>query len=117
MPAVGEIDLRRNGRCFGRKEFIRFKHSAQIGKQLIQRPGLPPAREPPVGMLHRIDPFRVKQRKDDAAAGKGDPSELPIRADFVGKSVPTARREGIAVRFVEDDGEDAVYICEKESAR
>ncbi len=43
--------------------------------------------------------------------------ELPFRADFVGKSVPTARREGIAVRFAEDDGEDAVYICEKESAR
>lgn len=38
VPAVGEIDSRRNGRCFGRKEFIRFKHSAQIGKQLIQRP-------------------------------------------------------------------------------
>ena len=39
--------------------------------------------------------------------------ELPFRADFVGKSVPTSRREGISVRFAEDDGEDGVYIYEK----
>lgn len=39
--------------------------------------------------------------------------ELPFRADYTGKSVPTARREGISVHFVENDGEDAVYILEK----
>ena len=39
--------------------------------------------------------------------------ELPFRADFVGKSVPTSRREGITVHFAEDDGEDAVYIYDK----
>ena len=39
--------------------------------------------------------------------------ELPFRADFTGKNVPTSRREGIMVHFVENDGEDAVYICEK----
>lgn len=36
--------------------------------------------------------------------------ELPFKADYTGKNVPTSRREGIAVRFAEDDGEDAVYI-------
>lgn len=39
--------------------------------------------------------------------------ELPFRADFTGKSVPTSRREGIRVCFTEDDGEDAVYIFDK----
>lgn len=39
--------------------------------------------------------------------------ELPFRADFTGKSVPTSRREGIAVRFTENDGEDGVYIYDK----
>ena len=39
--------------------------------------------------------------------------ELPIRPDYVGKNVPTSRREGIAVRFLETDGEDAVYIYDK----
>lgn len=39
--------------------------------------------------------------------------ELPFKADFTGKSVPTSRREGIAVRFAEDDGEDAVYIFDR----
>lgn len=36
--------------------------------------------------------------------------ELPIRPDFVGKNVPTARDEEIQVRMREVDGEDAVFI-------
>ena len=42
--------------------------------------------------------------------------ELPIRADFVGKNVPTSRQELIAVCLTEVDGEDGVYIMTKESA-
>ena len=36
--------------------------------------------------------------------------ELPIRADFVGKNVPTSRSEMIAVRVPEIDGDTAVEI-------
>ena len=36
--------------------------------------------------------------------------ELPIRPDYVGKNLPTSRREHVAVRLHEIDGEDAVYI-------
>ncbi|AYF99107.1 bifunctional pyr operon transcriptional regulator/uracil phosphoribosyltransferase PyrR [Protaetiibacter intestinalis] len=36
--------------------------------------------------------------------------ELPIRADFVGKNLPTAVAERIYVRLRETDGEDAVAI-------
>lgn len=36
--------------------------------------------------------------------------ELPIRADFVGKNLPTSRGERVNVRLVEHDGEDAVVI-------
>jgi pyrimidine operon attenuation protein / uracil phosphoribosyltransferase len=36
--------------------------------------------------------------------------ELPIRADHVGKNVPTSREEVVRVRVVEVDGEDAVDI-------
>ncbi len=39
--------------------------------------------------------------------------ELPFKADFTGKSVPTSQKEGIAVRFAEDDGEDGVFIFDK----
>lgn len=39
--------------------------------------------------------------------------ELPFKADFTGKSVPSSAKEGIAVRLVENDGEDAVYIYDK----
>lgn len=36
--------------------------------------------------------------------------ELPIRADFVGKNVPTSRSEIIAVKVPEIDGDSAVEI-------
>jgi len=36
--------------------------------------------------------------------------ELPIKADFVGKNVPTASTERIEVRFREDEGEDEVRL-------
>lgn len=40
--------------------------------------------------------------------------ELPIRADYVGKNIPTSRREIIAVLLNEEDGVDAVQIRELE---
>lgn len=39
--------------------------------------------------------------------------ELPFKADFTGKSVPSSAKEGIAVRFTETDGEDGVFIYDK----
>jgi pyrimidine operon attenuation protein/uracil phosphoribosyltransferase len=40
--------------------------------------------------------------------------ELPIRADFVGKNVPTSREERIETRLREvDDGEDSVMIVRR----
>lgn len=38
--------------------------------------------------------------------------ELPIRADYVGKNVPTSKTEFITVKFKDIDGEDSVIICE-----
>ena len=39
--------------------------------------------------------------------------ELPIEANYVGKSVPTSSREVIQVMFQETDGADEVWILEK----
>ena len=36
--------------------------------------------------------------------------ELPIRADYVGKNLPTARDETVEVNLREEDGVDAVHI-------
>ena len=36
--------------------------------------------------------------------------ELPIRADFVGKNIPTAKDESVAVYLEEHDGKNAVII-------
>jgi pyrimidine operon attenuation protein/uracil phosphoribosyltransferase len=38
--------------------------------------------------------------------------ELPIRADYVGKNVPTSAREAISVMLTEEDGEDKVTVEE-----
>lgn len=36
--------------------------------------------------------------------------ELPIRADFVGKNIPTSINEEVRVRIKETDGEDGVFL-------
>lgn len=41
--------------------------------------------------------------------------ELPIRPDFVGKNVPTAINQSVEVRLAEVDGEDGVYLVEREA--
>ena len=42
--------------------------------------------------------------------------ELPIRPDYIGKNLPTSRKESVAVRLKEHDGEDRVVIEETEDA-
>ncbi len=39
--------------------------------------------------------------------------ELPIRADYVGKNVPTARSQSVKVRLAETDGVDEVRVTEQ----
>src|SRR3954465_2837017 len=41
--------------------------------------------------------------------------ELPIRADYVGKNVPTSRSQQVRVRLVEIDGADEVVLAEGEN--
>ena len=40
--------------------------------------------------------------------------ELPIRADYVGKNLPTAHREVVRVLLEETDGEDSVLLGQRE---
>ena len=42
--------------------------------------------------------------------------ELPIRADYVGKNVPTARSEEVRVLLAEVDGTDAVLLLPRRRA-
>jgi pyrimidine operon attenuation protein/uracil phosphoribosyltransferase len=39
--------------------------------------------------------------------------ELPIRADFVGKNVPTSRSEHVDVSLTEDGGNDTVTLQDR----
>ena len=42
--------------------------------------------------------------------------ELPIRADYVGKNIPTSRTERVDVHLMETDGEDAVLLRRADEA-
>ena len=42
--------------------------------------------------------------------------ELPIRPDYIGKNLPTSRRESVSVKLREHDGEDRVVIEAPEDA-
>ncbi|SNS23005.1 bifunctional pyr operon transcriptional regulator/uracil phosphoribosyltransferase PyrR [Rhodococcoides kyotonense] len=43
--------------------------------------------------------------------------ELPLRADYVGKNVPTARTEDVSVSLTEHDGHDGVTIFDRRNPR
>jgi pyrimidine operon attenuation protein / uracil phosphoribosyltransferase len=43
--------------------------------------------------------------------------ELPIRADYVGKNLPTSQREMVRVLLTEVDGEDAVLLSSSAAGR
>ncbi|WP_432036409.1 bifunctional pyr operon transcriptional regulator/uracil phosphoribosyltransferase PyrR [Streptomyces cucumeris] len=42
--------------------------------------------------------------------------ELPIRADYVGKNLPTSLRETVKVQLTEEDGRDSVLLGLRETA-
>jgi pyrimidine operon attenuation protein/uracil phosphoribosyltransferase len=42
--------------------------------------------------------------------------ELPIRADYIGKNLPSSKHERISVRLVEHDGLDEVSISGSEAS-
>ena len=42
--------------------------------------------------------------------------ELPIRADYVGKNVPTSRSQQVRVHLAEIDGADEVLVTEERVA-
>ena len=42
--------------------------------------------------------------------------ELPIRADYVGKNLPTSPEQSVQVRLLESDGQDEVVLQEGEPA-
>lgn len=59
-----------------------------------------------------IDMGRPKTIQLAVLADRGH-KELPIRADYVGKNVPTSQKETIEVVLNEIDGTDEVYIGER----
>ena len=59
-----------------------------------------------------IDLGRPKQIQLAIMVDRGH-RELPIRADFVGKNLPTSKNEVVDVNLKEIDGKDSVLLLEK----
>ncbi|MGA2174785.1 MAG: bifunctional pyr operon transcriptional regulator/uracil phosphoribosyltransferase PyrR [Verrucomicrobiota bacterium] len=60
--------------------------------------------------LDALNDFGRAQRIQLAVLVDRGHRELPIKADFVGKNVPTAARERVDVRFQEEGGPDEVAL-------
>ncbi len=60
--------------------------------------------------LDALNDFGRAQRIQLAVLVDRGHRELPIKADFVGKNVPTAARERVDVRFQEEGGADEVTL-------
>ncbi len=60
-----------------------------------------------------LDIGRPKKIQFLAVVDRGH-RELPFRADYIGKNVPTSLREKISVRLKEVDGEDGVFLLNEE---
>lgn len=60
-----------------------------------------------------IDLGRAKSIQFAVLVDRGH-REMPIRADYVGKNIPTALNEEITVRVNEEDGTDGVWLMEVE---
>jgi len=60
-----------------------------------------------------IDLGRPKQIQLAIMVDRGH-REIPIRADYIGKNLPTAMSEVVSVKFKEIDDEDSVLLLEKE---
>jgi pyrimidine operon attenuation protein / uracil phosphoribosyltransferase len=69
------------------------------------------------GALDELIDFGRPSRIELAVLVDRGHRELPIRADYVGRTVTTGRDEIVQVMLREQDGEDGVVLFEKESPR
>ncbi|MDA2917690.1 bifunctional pyr operon transcriptional regulator/uracil phosphoribosyltransferase, partial [Nitrospinae bacterium AH_259_B05_G02_I21] len=65
------------------------------------------------GLDHLMDFGRPEEIQLAVLVDRGH-RELPIRADYVGRNVPTSRSEVVRVLLVEEDGADQVVVHEIE---
>lgn len=66
--------------------------------------------------LDALIDFGRPQRIQYAALVDRGHRELPVRADYVGKNIPTARAEDVRVRLEETDGRDEVVVLSQEAS-
>ena len=68
-------------------------------------------------MLNAISDFGRPKAVQLAVLVDRGHRELPIRADFVGKNIPTSRNERVLIHLQETDGKDEALILPEAEAR
>ena len=117
-PPIGELDI-----TLYRDDLTTKHERPQVGRTLM--PG-DPAGKTIILVDDVLYTGRTVRAALDALVDLGRPAqiqlaalvdrghrELPIRADYVGKNVPTSSRELVEVRLIEVDGRDGVAIMEQ----
>ena len=84
-----------------------------LARRVAERSRALEVRDVPVGSLAALDALsdlgRPRAVQLAVLVDRGH-RELPIRADYVGKNIPTSKSEKVHVLVTEHDGEDAVRI-------
>lgn len=109
---VGEVDIadHRDDRPHGQSESrTRLNFSIADQKVVLVDEVLYTGRTVRAALDALIEHGRPAQVQLAVLVDRGH-RELPVRADYVGKNIPTSRRERVRVRLSDTDGEEAVFI-------
>ncbi len=113
---VEEIDIsgyRDDNRIDSMKKYERLSFDITGKKVILVDDVLFTGRSVRAAMDALIDFGRPKMIQLAVLVDRGH-RELPIRADFVGKNLPTASSEAVVVYVSEIDGEDSVLLGDEE---
>lgn len=111
VPYV-ELDIRYwrdDAKKSGEKEVAALNYDVHDKKVVLCDDVLFKGRTVRAAMDAIMDYGRAKEIQLAVLVDRGH-RELPIRADFVGKNIPTSENESVIVKTVELDGVDGVYL-------
>ena len=113
-PLVGKIDItsyRDDGKCIGTEDKTTLDFDIKDKKVILVDDVIYTGRSTRAAIDAIMERGRPKSIQLAVLADRGH-RELPIRADYIGKNVPTSKDELVKVLMKESDGQDKVVILE-----
>lgn len=113
-PLVGKIDItsyRDDGKCNCTEDKTTLEFDIKDKKVILVDDVIYTGRSTRAAIDAIMERGRPKSIQLAVLADRGH-RELPIRADYIGKNVPTSKDELVKVLMKESDGQDKVVILE-----